>query len=40
LPIKSPGEDVWDALVFLGEQPPLELRDAKPTEQLHWALSL
>ncbi len=39
LPIKSPGEDVWDALVFLGEKPPLDLCGAKPTEQLHWALS-
>ncbi len=39
LPIKSPGEDVWDALAFLGERPPLELRGAMPQEQLHWALS-
>jgi len=40
LPIKSPGEDVWNALVFLGERPPLDLCSAKPEELLHWALSL
>lgn len=38
LPIKSPSEDMWDALTFLGEEPPLELHGAEPEELLAWAL--
>jgi len=38
LPIKTASEDVWDALVFLGEQPPVELRGAVPEGLLAWAL--
>ncbi|MGD9889225.1 MAG: tRNA glutamyl-Q(34) synthetase GluQRS [Halothiobacillaceae bacterium] len=39
LPIKTVAEDVWDALVFLGMAPPVELFGAKPLELLAWALS-
>jgi glutamyl-Q tRNA(Asp) synthetase len=39
LPIKSPGEDLWDALVFLGEKPPLEWRREEPKALLDWALA-
>ena len=38
LPIKSPSEDLWDALVFLGERPPMDLHGASPVELLAWAL--
>lgn len=38
LPIKSAAEDVWDALVFLGEQPPVELRGDAAEGLLVWAL--
>ncbi len=38
LPIKSPSEDLWDALVFLGERPPMDLHGASPAELLAWAL--
>ena len=38
LPIKTAAEDVWDALVFLGELPPVELCGAAPEELLAWAL--
>ncbi|OYY74967.1 MAG: tRNA glutamyl-Q(34) synthetase GluQRS [Gammaproteobacteria bacterium 28-57-27] len=40
LPLTSPGEDLWDALVFLGERPPQALCGASPEELLHWALSM
>ena len=36
---RNPGPALWDALRFLGQQPPAELLNAPPAEILNWALA-
>lgn len=38
LPLKTPSEDLWDALMFLGEAPPMEYHGTALEELLAWAL--
>lgn len=34
---RQPAEPLWQALAFLGQSPPIDLRAAPPREQLAWA---
>lgn len=36
---RNPGLALWDALCFLGQQPPADLLPAPPAEILNWALA-